>query len=58
MNIHAYLFSSVSVAHYRLVNQVHSARIRLVLAGLGIVCYPTHLGVLLNTPIGVLKLDN
>ena len=53
MNIHAFPFPSVSVAHYRLVNQIHSARIRLVLARLGIVCYPTHLGVLLNTPSGI-----
>ena len=34
--INAFLFPSVSVAHYRLVNQVQSARIRLVLARLGI----------------------
>ena len=32
--IHAFLFPSVSVAHHRLVNQVQSARIRLVLARL------------------------
>ena len=36
--INAFLFPSVSVAHYRLVNQVQSAQIHLVLARLGIYC--------------------
>ena len=37
--INAFLFPSVSVAHYQLVNQVQSARIRLLLARLGIYIY-------------------
>ena len=37
--INTFLFPTVSVAHYWLVNQVRSARIRLVLARLGIYIY-------------------